>query len=59
MKLKLKILKNEDINKQMKKLLKKSKCSKCCGELRQGRSGSKVAYCVNCNARFKAYNKNK
>lgn len=41
------------INENMLKLFKTFKCS-CGGELKQSRSGSKVAYCVKCNLRYKA-----
>jgi len=46
-------LKAEAIDAQMAKLLEGRKCD-CGGEIKQGRSGSKVAYCKNCNNRFVA-----
>jgi hypothetical protein len=44
------------IDKQMKDLLEKRKCE-CGGNLKQARSGSKVAYCEKCNTRYKAKSK--
>ena len=41
------------INEKMLKLLEIKKC-KCGGSLKQSRSGSKIAYCTICNARYKA-----
>jgi len=41
-------------NRKMKQLMEKFKCTKCNGKLRQSRSGSYVAYCKICSARYKA-----
>lgn len=41
------------INEQIDKLLEKSKCS-CGGNLKQKKSGTKVAYCELCNSRYVA-----
>lgn len=41
------------INEQMVKLLAEKKCT-CGGELKQSRSGSKIAYCKTCDKRYKA-----
>ncbi len=49
---------NKKINEQMTKLNTEKKCS-CGGELKQSRSGSWVAYCVECNTRYKAGSKKK
>lgn len=46
-------LKNITTNKIMELLLNNKKCE-CGGTLKQSRSGSKVAYCQTCNARYKA-----
>lgn len=45
--------KAKNINEQMVKLLSEKKCS-CGGNYKQSRSGSKVAYCQDCNKRVKA-----
>lgn len=42
-----------NIDAQMVKKLAENDC-KCGGKLKQARSGSKVAYCEICNARYKA-----
>lgn len=42
---------SKNINEQMQKLLIDNKCS-CGGKLYQGRSGSKVCYCIQCNSRY-------
>lgn len=49
-------LKAGKINEQVANLISKIKCKKdgCGGDLRQSRSGSKICYCKNCNARYKA-----
>lgn len=49
---------NANIDEQMISLLASKKCD-CGGQLKQARSGSKVAYCENCNQRFEAKNKTK
>lgn len=41
------------INEQMTKLLSDKKCH-CGGNIKQKRSGAKVAYCENCNSRYVA-----
>ena len=46
-------LKAASVDSQMEKLIEKKKCS-CGGNLKQSRSGSKVAYCQSCNNRYKA-----
>lgn len=46
-------VKAQKINEQMQKLLQLKKCT-CGGELKQGRVGSKVAYCQSCNQRYVA-----
>lgn len=46
-------LKAANIDTQMSKLLDGKKCD-CGGEIKQGRSGTKVAYCVNCKQRYVA-----
>lgn len=46
-------LKAANIDTQMAKLLEGKKCN-CGGEIKQGRSGTKVAYCQKCNARYVA-----
>lgn len=51
-------LKALNIDEQMQKLLLERKCS-CGGTLKQSRSGSKVCYCTECNARYKARTKSK
>ena len=43
-------------NTQMGYLLEKTKCA-CGGTLKQSRSGSRIAYCQSCNARYKATTK--
>ena len=45
--------KAESIDKQMQQILLKKFCS-CGGILKQKRSGTKVAYCQTCNARYVA-----
>lgn len=45
--------KAKNINEQMIKLLSEKKC-KCGGAYKQSRSGSKVAYCLDCNKRVMA-----
>jgi hypothetical protein len=45
--------KNANIDNQMSALLKEKKCD-CGGEIKQKRSGAKVAYCIDCNARYVA-----
>lgn len=45
--------KADHVNEQMQKLLEKKKCD-CGGNLKQSRSGSKVAYCALCNRRYRA-----
>jgi hypothetical protein len=44
------------IDEQMTNLLKDRKCT-CGGDIKQARSGSKVAYCQKCKQRFKAKSK--
>lgn len=51
-------LKNESINYQMATLIERIKC-KCGGNLKQKRSGAKVAYCEKCNSRYVAKVKKK
>lgn len=46
-------LKAANIDTQMAKLLEGKKCN-CGGEIKQGRSGAKVAYCQNCKQRYVA-----
>ena len=46
-------LKVANIDAQMAKLLEGKKCS-CGGEIKQGRSGTRVAYCQNCKQRYVA-----
>lgn len=46
------------VNDKMEDLLKDFKC-KCGGKLKQGRSGSKVAYCEGCDMRYKLSKKKK
>lgn len=41
------------VNEQMTRLLAEKKCS-CGGSLIQKRSGTKIAYCVECNSRYSA-----
>lgn len=50
--------KAERINEQMLSLLSTKTC-KCGGSLRQSGSGSLIAYCNNCNSRYKAISKKK
>jgi hypothetical protein len=45
--------KNEKIDAQMAKLLENKKCD-CGGIIKQKRSGTKVAYCKDCNTRYRA-----
>ncbi len=49
-------LKAISINEQMAKLLETKKCA-CGGNLKQKRSGTKIAYCDTCNTRYKATRK--
>lgn len=49
-------LKVANIDAQMAKLLEGKKCS-CGGEIKQGRSGTRVAYCQNCKQRYVARSK--
>ncbi len=49
-------LKAANIDTQMAKLLEGKKCN-CGGEIKQGRSGAKVAYCQNCKQRYVARSK--
>lgn len=49
-------LKAANIDAQMAKLLEGKKCN-CGGEIKQGRSGTKVAYCQNCKQRYVARSK--
>ena len=51
-------LKSASIDEQMKNLLSEKKCE-CGGDLKQKRSGAKVAYCENCNQRYVARTKKK
>lgn len=46
------------INEQLAKLILDKKC-KCGGELKQKRSGTKVVYCIVCDARYVAVTKKK
>lgn len=46
-------LKNKNLDIIMAELIKNKPCQ-CGGTLKQFRSGSKVAYCQTCNARYKA-----
>lgn len=46
-------LKAANIDAQMADLLKGKKCN-CGGEIKQGRSGTRVAYCQNCKQRYVA-----
>lgn len=48
--------KSERVDSQMQKLLLVKKCH-CGGSLKQSRKGSKIAYCSDCSARFKATTK--
>lgn len=48
--------KASNIDEQMKVLLSNKKCS-CGGELKQKRSGTKVAYCIVCDSRYVAKSK--
>lgn len=50
-------IKNANIDSQMAKLLELRKCD-CGGEIKQKRSGAKVAYCQSCNQRYVARTKN-
>lgn len=47
------VLKNAHIDAQMTKLIGLKKCV-CGGILKQSRSGSKIAYCTQCDQRYKA-----
>ncbi len=47
------VIKAKQVNENMAKLLSTKPCA-CGGVLKQARSGSKVAYCTSCNARYKA-----
>ena len=49
-------LKAANIDAQMAKLLEGEKCN-CGGEIKQGRSGTRVAYCQNCKQRYVARSK--
>jgi hypothetical protein len=49
-------LKAANIDAQMSKLLEGKKCN-CGGDIKQGRSGTKVAYCQSCNLRYVAKSK--
>ena len=49
-------LKSANIDAQMAKLLEGKKCN-CGGEIKQGRSGTRVAYCQNCKQRYVARSK--
>jgi hypothetical protein len=49
-------IKADNVDKQMTKLLAERKCS-CGGTLTQKRSGTKVAYCTQCNNRYVARTK--
>jgi len=49
-------LKVANIDVQMAKLLEGKKCN-CGGEIKQVRSGTKVAYCQNCKQRYVARSK--
>lgn len=51
-------LKIVSIDTQMAKLLENKKCD-CGGNLKQARSGVKVAYCETCNARYASRYKKK
>lgn len=55
---KIRQMKAKAVNESMKKLLAEKKCP-CGGELEQSRSGSKIAYCIKCKARYKAGKKKK
>lgn len=46
--------KADAVNTRMAELLQSHKCTKCNGELKQSRKGSKVCYCTNCGIRYKA-----
>lgn len=46
-------IKNEKIDSQMTRLLESKKCD-CGGDIKQKRSGTKVAYCKDCNKRYRA-----
>ncbi len=48
--------KNEYIDLQMAELSEKTKCN-CGGSIKQKRSGTKVAYCQKCNARYVAHSR--
>lgn len=50
-------LKNNKVNSQMATLLENKKCD-CGGEIKQKRSGTKVAYCQKCNTRYVARTSN-
>ncbi len=45
--------KNIALNLRMKEFLKDKSCTKCQGDLKQSRSGSKVLICVKCKARYR------
>ena len=49
----LRINKNKQINGIIERLVKRDKCSKCGGELKQTRSGSKIVKCVDCETKFR------
>lgn len=51
--------KADSTDKQMSALLAENKSSCCDAPLRQSRKGSKIAYCTQCNNRFKAKSKKK
>ena len=55
---KLKALRTDE---QMKNLLAEKKCTQpgCGGSLKQKRAGTKIVYCENCNARYKARTRKK
>ncbi|ELO1825435.1 hypothetical protein QXB71_000619 [Vibrio cholerae] len=40
------------INERMEQRVKEVKCGKCCGELKQSRSGSKRAVCKSCGGKW-------
>ena len=49
-------IRNKSIDAQMAALTQNKPCS-CGGQLKQARSGSKIAYCQACNQRYKARTK--
>lgn len=51
------LAKNKAIDESMAELIEKVGCKACGGKLRQGRSGSYIAYCIDCNTRHKATKK--